>query len=187
MSEYGLLVAAASGDEREVRGLLEAGSDPNDTHERVGNSALYNATYANHVPVIRTLLEFGADPNLRLNYRSPVDGREELGVVALMYALSADAAQILISAGADVNLADSMGSTPLIRATIRAKADVVRVLLEAGANTQIKMQSGQRASDVIDSRIAMYKSWDVGPNRALIDEKIARFECIRVMLTARDS
>ena len=110
-----LLVAAANGDVSEICALIREGVDPNSVHPEVGNSALYNAIFLDQVPAMRALLQNGADPNFRLNYRSPVDGRQERGVVALMYVRSGETATMLLDAGADPNAADELGNTPLVR------------------------------------------------------------------------
>jgi ankyrin repeat protein len=44
-----------------------------------------------------------------------------------------DSVKALIAAGADVNIADIQGETPLQMATFNAKADVVAILRAAGA------------------------------------------------------
>lgn len=179
-----LLLAAAQGDLQTIRACLDAGIDPNSIHRAGGNSALHNATYSDRAPAVKLLLDRGADPNLRLNYRSLVDDHEERGVVALMYALSVDAAKSLIDAGADVNLQDEAGITPLMRAAHRGKAEIVQLLLDAGADASQQTKRGQAAIDIVRDQIARYESWVVGTNRAPIAEKVGRLQRICEMLGA---
>lgn len=180
-----LLIAASNGDIAEIDRLLKAGANPDYVDPHIGNSALYNATYRDHVGAVQAILAGGADPNLRLNYRSPIDDREERQVVALMYALSAATAKLLIEGGADVDVADESGVTALLRATYRGHAEVVRVLLDAGANVHQKTKDGHDALRVAEMMITKYRAWDVGPNRALVAEKVARFEQIGAMIRTR--
>ena len=179
-----LLLASAKGDLQTIRACLDAGLDPNSIHYAGGNSALHNATYSDHALAIKLLLDGGADPNLRMNYRSLVDDHEERGVVALMFALSVDAAKTLIDAGADVNVQDDSGITPLMRAAHRGKADIVRLLLDAGADALQRTHHGQNAIDIVRDQIARYESWVIGRDRAPIAEKVGRLQRICEMLGA---
>jgi uncharacterized protein len=50
---------------------------------------------------------------------------------------------VLLRAGADPNLADRDGSTPLYRASVQNMADNVRVLLAAGADPNVESGTGE--------------------------------------------
>jgi uncharacterized protein len=152
------LQAAAKGDVATLVALLDAGADPNWIHPHVGHTALYNASTSDKSHAVRVLLERGADANLRMNYHSPVDGRKENGVVALMYARSPDVVRALVSGGADVNAADGNGLTSLIRACHWGKYEVVKALLDAGAHSSLKTTNGRTAGDVAAVRIEDYRS-----------------------------
>jgi ankyrin repeat protein len=56
----------------------------------------------------------------------------------------------LLSAGAEVNVQDKNGKTPLHRAAIVGDVDIVKRLLSAGANPKIQDQDGDTALDVTD-------------------------------------
>jgi ankyrin repeat protein len=79
---------------------------------------------------IKRLIEAGADPNAinHANYgtvnclQSAVGQRDSRSV------------EILLEAGADVNAADSWGSTPLIKAVISEETKIILTLLKAGAD-----------------------------------------------------
>jgi hypothetical protein len=185
-----LLTAAAKGDVPTVSALLAQGADPNWTHPYVGHSPLYNACVTDTAPMVKALLEQGAEPNLRLNYRSPVDGRTETGVVALMYARSADVVRTLISGGADVAAADSDGVTSLIKAAHCGNEHVVRALLDAGASPDLRTRSGKTAADVARAdrdRIARYASLQDGTNLAAVKKRIDAFDTICALLIPADS
>lgn len=124
-----LLTAAGRGERETMDSAIAAGADVN-AISGYGNSVLYNACFADHPTAIAALLARGADPNLRMTYRSPVDGRVEVGLVALMVCRSAAAVETLLAAGADPNVSDNHGSTPLMRAALAAGPDAVAMLPE---------------------------------------------------------
>lgn len=53
----------------------------------------------------------------------------------------------LIKAGADVNVRDTQGTTPLIEAVLTGQYDMFRPLLRAGADAQIADNAGRTAMD----------------------------------------
>jgi ankyrin repeat protein len=158
MGEMELLDAAAQGHLAKVDELLDAGCDPNTAHPQYGNTPLSRACFTNRVEIIERLLQRGADPNLRITYRSPVDGRVEKGVVALMFARSLEAVSALLEAGADPNIADEEGATPLMRAVLATPPAAVRALLASGANAQARKQNGDSAADLARKRLDWLRS-----------------------------
>lgn len=176
MDHVDFFQAAGNGDGAKVIALIDDGADPNWIYPQVGHTPLYNACVANQTHVVRILLERGADPNLRMNYHSPVDGRKERAVVALMFARSAEVVTALIDGGADVDVADENGLTSLIRAAHWGKLPVVKALLEAGADASLKTNDGRNARDVAVARIDDYRSWAVGPNNDAVAQRLKTFE-----------
>jgi ankyrin repeat protein len=158
MRENRLLEAAAQGNIAMVEELLNAGCDPNIAHPQYGNTPLSRACFTDRVEVIKRLLKGGADPNLRITYSSPVDGRVEKGVVALMFARSLAAVTALLEAGADPNLQDEEGATPLMRAVLATPPAAVVALLAAGANAQHRKLSGDTAADLVSRRLDWLRS-----------------------------
>jgi ankyrin repeat protein len=151
-----LLTAAGDGDLAGIDAAIAAGGDVNAVSGH-GNSVLYNACFADQLQAIAALLARGADPNRRMTYHSPVDGRVEVGVVALMVCRSAAAVETLLAAGADPNVSDNQGSTPLMRAALAAGPEAVALLLKAGANPAAKDAAGRTAADRVKQRLSWHK------------------------------
>lgn len=53
----------------------------------------------------------------------------------------------LLDKGADVNVTDAYGRTPLMRAVERNKITIIRILLQRGANVKSKDEMGRSAMD----------------------------------------
>lgn len=124
------LLAGARGY-REVLALtLAHGADLKSTN-RYGGTALIPACERGHVEVVDMLLRAGVDP----------DHVNNLGWTGLLEAVILGdggarhqaIVKRLIEAGADVNLADGKGVTPLRHARERGQAEVARLLEAAGA------------------------------------------------------
>jgi uncharacterized protein len=110
-------VAATRGQSAIVGLLLEAGATP-------GDPLLRNAVRQNHPAVVRSLLAHTKEPlapllkeALKRHYVEIVDA--------------------LLQAGADVNVRDEAGFTPLHDAALAGNAGAVRLLLDHGANINI--------------------------------------------------
>ena len=123
------LLAGARGYLEILRLTLEHGADLRSTN-RYGGTALIPACERGHVEVVETLLRAGVDPN-HVN---------RLGWTGLLEAiLLSDGGprhqaivRLLIDGGADVNLADGDGVTPLQHAIEREQEAIARMLVAAG-------------------------------------------------------
>ena len=160
-----LLGAAARGDLTSLVRLLELGVDPNVVHPATGASALYSACFAGQVESVRLLLAHGADPNKRLTYRSWVDGRIEIGVVALMLAGSAPIVEMLLGAGADPKATMEDGRTVLMRLIGVAPSDVIRRLIDAGADPAARANDGRTAADIVRWKLEWFRKF--APDKVL--------------------
>ena len=142
-----LFIASAFGHEKCVKSLIEAGVGVNMKTDSL--TALNEAAYSARFKCIETLLQAGAD----------VNGTMEGGRTALLTAstysehmckdmmvmagnvtyLAEDhnvvkSIEVLINAGADVNIKDCAGNTPLRQVIIHGHEECVPLLLVAGAN-----------------------------------------------------
>jgi ankyrin repeat protein len=158
-----LMTAARTGAVEVVRILLAAGADARGVDARegwLGQTALMWAAAAGHVEVMQALIDAGADVNRQSSLipTPPIEGGRSMGVsfsqlpkgrlAALHFAAREgrlEAARTLIAAGADLDILDEYGSTPLILATVNGHYDVAGALLEAGADPKIADEWGRTA------------------------------------------
>ena len=154
--------AAGGEDIDSLRKFLDAGEDPNAVALGGGFTPLYNACFGGgftpdrSLAAVRFLLERGADTNQRFEYDSPIDGRLDGGLTILMFAPTADVAMALLDAGAEVNVADGRGVTPLMRAAGSGRVEVVKVLLERNADTDARSADGRTAADFARSKLDFF-------------------------------
>jgi ankyrin repeat protein len=131
--------AAHEGDAAKVDALIRAHADVN-ARNRFGSTPLYEAALEGNTEIIRSLLKAKADP----------DAANDGGMTALMIVArtpNVDAARALIKAGANVNAQDpGRGQTALILAAAQSQAEMVRVLMKAKADPELRSKSnlGQR-------------------------------------------
>ena len=125
------LYAAAEGRLEILRMTLAAGADLA-SRNRYGGTGLIPAAHHGHVEVVRELLKTSI----------AIDHVNRLGWTALLEAIilgdggaaHTEIVRLLVAAGADVNLADSQGVSPLSHARQRGFLQIVNILERAGAN-----------------------------------------------------
>lgn len=123
-----LFEAAALSDVHRVEALLDEDAGAVNDFSADGFTPLGYAAYFNHPAIVRTLLDRGADPNLRSN--------NGLGVVPLHSALSGNHRQIadmLLDSGANIDVASAEGYTPLHYAALNGDIETAQRLLRRGA------------------------------------------------------
>ena len=143
-----LPIACFRGLEKIVELLLDAGADVNGTSKDYGDygSPLQSASIIGHVRIVRLLLKYGANVNLRnraprFRDSSPLLCAQDTGRLDIM--------KILIQAGADVNevcsVGEEAGLTLLMCASQHKQIDVLSILLRAGANVNARTRIGKTA------------------------------------------
>lgn len=166
--------AVHRGHKAVVELLLKCGADI-EAKDCRDNTALSIACTMGHIEVVTALLEHGANPNhaskdggtplqnicamgniallkliLKPQYKLDVNAQGTNGVTPLMAALTTAPkpyllAQMLIEAGADVNIAEEQyHATPLLLAIGRNDADLVTLLIKNGANVNHRLKNGVR-------------------------------------------
>ena len=99
----GLYYAAVNGHNKIVDILLEITNQPDDVEPTRRFTPLMTAAGQGNISVVRSLLEHGADPNMR-----SIEGATALHFA--VYEDHADIAVMLIEAGADYELCDNLGN-----------------------------------------------------------------------------
>ncbi|MBL8341958.1 MAG: ankyrin repeat domain-containing protein [Rubrivivax sp.] len=132
LQDSAFLLAGARGHTEIVR-AAHAKADPK-VLNRYGGTALIPACHYGHVETVRALLEYRG-PN-----KVPIDHVNRLGWTALLEAVilgdggprHTEIVRLLIQHGANVNLADHQGVTPLAHARQRKQQAIVALLEKAG-------------------------------------------------------
>ena len=121
--------AASRGDVEAVRCLLRLGADPN-----LADIRLYS-------PLMRSL-----DPDctrLLIEAGAAVDFKDTTDQTALLFALrNPRCAEVLLSHGADVNIAAKSGFTPIAFSIYSNAPESLRILLSRGADYRAVMRDG---------------------------------------------
>src|SRR5258708_2393854 len=124
-------------DEAKVRLLLDHGANIN-ARTVDGRTAAYQAaSMANAVAVLRLLLDRGADPN----------AKTLIGMTPLIAAArgNLEAMHLLIDRKADVNARNAAGATALMAAAETGRPKGVRMLLEKGADPNVRTKKNECA------------------------------------------
>jgi ankyrin repeat protein len=129
-SDSPYLLAGARGHVEILKATLAAGADLKTTN-RYGGTALTPACHYGHVEAVRVLLGTRVD----------LDHVNRLGWTCLLEAVilgdggprHVDIVRMVIAAGANVNLADAQGVTPLAHARSRGQRAIIDLLVGAGA------------------------------------------------------
>ena len=124
-------IVAVTNDVAMLKLALAGGTDPKAITSPYQGTALIAAAHLGHAEVVRVLIAAGA----------PLDHVNNLGWTALMESIvlgnggkaHTDTLDALVKAGANLNIADRQGVTPLAHAKSRRYAEMVRILEAAGA------------------------------------------------------
>ena len=122
---------AVTNDVPMLKLALAGGTNPKAITSPYNGTALIAAAHLGHAEVVRVLIAAGA----------PLDHVNNLGWTALMESIvlgnggkpHTDTLEALVKAGANLNIADRQGVTPLGHAKSRGYATMVRILEAAGA------------------------------------------------------
>jgi ankyrin repeat protein len=124
-------IAAVANDVPTLKVALELGGSAKNVTSRYDGTALIAAAHLGHAEVVRTLIRAGA----------PLDHVNNLGWTAVIESIvlgdgglpHIDTLRALIQAGANLNLADRQGQTPLALAQARRYQTMADMLKQAGA------------------------------------------------------
>ena len=124
-------IAAVANDVEMLKLVLERGASARNITSPYDGTALIAAAHLGHVEVVKTLIAAQA----------PLDHVNNLGWTALLEAVilgdggnnHTEVVRALVEAGANVNIGDRQGVTPLAHARRRGYSEIVRILQAAGA------------------------------------------------------
>src|SRR6185503_18905254 len=144
-----LMSVARTGNVEAAQLLVKAGAHVNAREQWGNQTALMWAAAQRQPQMIHFLVRHGAEVNARSIVRDwprkvTSEPREKDmnwgGFTPLLYAAREGCnacAQELLAAGADIDLPDPHGTTPLVLAIMNMHFDTARFLIEAGANVQL--------------------------------------------------
>jgi ankyrin repeat protein len=162
-----------------VKLLLARGADPNEAYWKkipprqaqgdiavaLGATPLYRAVKSMDLPVIRLLVEKGADPSMGITDNStplmlasglgarPRGGEEDV-VEKAGRADPLDAIKLFVDAGADVNAVNDLGNTALHYAAQTGASRIVEFLASKGAKLDVQNFQGKTPLDLAKSATA---------------------------------
>lgn len=130
-----LMEAIRQRRETSVDALLEGGADPNRVNTR-GDTPMHAAAFSGDPAILRAVIAKGGD----VDVANPHTGATPL--VQALLSPTAGQAEVLLDAGADPNLADRNGDTPLHVAGRTNGGAAILALLRKGARPQTENSRG---------------------------------------------
>lgn len=128
-----------------VNRLLETGQCDVNLENRYGETALFFAVEIGHLGIVDRLLAYGAN-----YYHVNKDGENLLHYI--IESENINMFQKLLSLGLDVNQQNNNGRTPLISAVVLNRQEIIKILLEHGADPMIKDIKGETALDLTNDK-----------------------------------
>jgi uncharacterized protein len=182
-----------------ARKLVKAGANVNarqtkeprdgnrNQQNRIGATPFLLAAKSDDVPLMRTLLELGADPSIKTNNNTtPLMVAAGVGIWAPgenpgTHEEALAAVKLILDLGADVNAVDDNGDTALHGAVYRGGAvSVLQVLADRGARLDVVNKKGWMpvtAADGVEYTPAVLKRY---PEAAALLRKLMRERGLRV-------
>jgi uncharacterized protein len=153
-----LMIAAGKGDFKMVKLLIEAGADVNQIEPRSGDFAMASAAARGYedifnylAPLTNSELREKAKEILPLGIHTREREKNTNPLVKelsdFIFEGNLEGVKEIIVRGGDVNGFDEIGGTPLCLATTKNNLEIVRLLLEAGANPNLADDCGRLPLD----------------------------------------
>ncbi|MDR2148161.1 MAG: ankyrin repeat domain-containing protein [Tannerella sp.] len=141
-------------------------------------TALFAPAEVGRIPILRTLLERGANPDIQdrykmtalqwaiqqgkveavktlLAFKANVNTKNDKGVTPLMSAATKgilECVQMLVEAGAEINATAKDGFTALMFCTYYGNTEVVKYLLKQGADKSVVGKKGETALSIAEKK-----------------------------------
>lgn len=157
LQETALMTAARTGNVEAARVLLDHGAQIDAREEWHSQTALMWAVAERHPAMVRELIARGADVNARSKVnvwerQNTMEPREKWlplgGLTPLLFAAREGClgcAQLLVEAGADLNVQDPHGVSAPVMAIINGHFDVAAYLIDKGADPNLADDTGRTA------------------------------------------
>ena len=151
-SRNALHLAVQASNVHAMRLLIAAGL-PLDARDTYGQTALHYATYTDGAQCVRILLDAGANPDaIGADGRTPIH-EAMMEYTAWPHSIEEKVALLMV-ARCNLNHQDDRGLTPLYRAAYSGYDRIVRALLAAKADPQLRDQDGDRPVDAVRRLVA---------------------------------
>lgn len=135
--ELDIFEAASIGDQSLVKRSLDSNPSLINTFSPDGFTPLGLACFFGHLPIVRLLLDKGADPNIASNNPYKVTPLHSACAIS-----NYDIAELLLTHGANVNAKQMQGVTPLHSAAHHGQTKLSRLLITHGADVNANMDNG---------------------------------------------
>ena len=139
------LVAALAGEHFQTADLLRHNGADLDVRGRYERVPLHAAAFSGNFEVVRILIE--CDPTA-INARAAIGSTPLLLASGGFYFKDGSVLRLLLEHGADINVQNQIGWTPLLMASFNGALEVVRLFLENGADVEAKTNDGKTALQV---------------------------------------
>lgn len=141
--QHRLTDAVARNYPQVVTTWLWLGADVNGT-DQSGNRPLANAVYTGNLPMVQLLVRHGATVHIQNEYGTPLlhTAISQFDESITPRHPNLSVVKTLIASGADVNLKDTNGITPLMEATSSSNVVVTRELIALGADVNARDHKG---------------------------------------------
>ncbi len=144
--------ACLHGRTKLVKYLIDKGADVNKQNND-GENALARVGGRTDPQIIKDLLEAGSNVNMQSKRNPSLVNIADYTYPDKAFSDKAlESMKMLVEAGADINIQDQYGQTPLMRAVRRENKDFVKYLCDAGADLEIKDNSGKTAYDYANGK-----------------------------------
>ncbi|MCL2144046.1 MAG: ankyrin repeat domain-containing protein [Endomicrobia bacterium] len=151
-----LLIAAGNANNTEIIDILVKAGSNIEEKDKYGYTPLMLALKNNyaHPDIAIALIKYKADVNAALPENSSAPLLISLGE---SIETKPKVIQALIDYGADVNAKNIEGITPLMYAAKYSSEEVIKILLKAGADMDIKDKNGKKADDYVWDNLKIYQ------------------------------
>jgi uncharacterized protein len=143
-SDAKLIEAALFGTWEQVEALLRQGANPDTKHDAFGSVLGYAVDYRK-IALAKLLVSHGAD----VNYPNLMGLTPLHRAACLSLKAGLEMGRFLLDHGANVNAMTNASVTPLMYAVCFRNVDLVKLLLERGADATLRNLYGARALNIV--------------------------------------